>query len=642
MNLNAVYELKERLEISAIAGVNLIEENFRLHRAIEQMAPFAAASPVFKKMNGMCKQLIAPNCPERSGVLLDVLALVNAVLCTQGTLERGCILQDLKAEKECAEVTERTGEILTNIPYSQMAPLLEALQGTGGGRYAVVRDTWDSNAGLFSDYRILKLLVKALGDSYADLADLAAEILKRQGKIIVPLLKQGFCKGGKREMVRRIQVMEAVAGADENAFYCEVLQDAEKDIKEAAILALRHDPDNTELLLALVKSERGRMKEAAKHSLVHMNHEDAIAYWKQNAKKAPEKMVEYLMDSQEDWASDLVADILNQYMDKLEKIQRKGFSMTTGERDELLALWRAAQGKHSEKLCACYERLRLWIPEAVKEVLMDTMMKAPHANLTSLAEKLYEEHGDRYLDSAFLASLMCDTPETVYERFHEYLENRGFISTVTDRRRNPKGIFRLFFRMMYVESEKRFIVSPYSYGYTVRYHESYLHCASQYYVIKQGLDPRWYPLLLHYKGRFSNEFSDIHQTAYADTEEYNNAYDAMVAYLYQPGLEGLDQEYREYFYESITKRGLTIGAVRMLKRHGWMDFHGLFSYCDSSKFSDWKMMELLREMPFDGVELAEELEVMMQKNDFSKTRRSRRLQNWYERLKTGESVKDLW
>ena len=80
----------------------------------------------------------------------------------------------------------------------------------------------------------------------------------------------------------------------------------------------------------------------------------------------------------------------------------------------------------------------------------------------------------------------------------------------------------------------------------------------------------------------------------------------------------------------------------MLKRHGWMDFHGLFSYCDSSKFSDWKMLELLREMPFDGVELAEELEVMMQKNDFSKTRRSRRLQNWYERLKTGESVKDLW
>ena len=39
MNLNAAYELRDRLETAAVAGVNLIEEDFRLKRAVEQMEP---------------------------------------------------------------------------------------------------------------------------------------------------------------------------------------------------------------------------------------------------------------------------------------------------------------------------------------------------------------------------------------------------------------------------------------------------------------------------------------------------------------------------------------------------------------------------------------------------------------------------
>lgn len=46
MNLNPLYELKERLESSIIAGVSLLSEDFRLTRAVEQMEPLSKASPV--------------------------------------------------------------------------------------------------------------------------------------------------------------------------------------------------------------------------------------------------------------------------------------------------------------------------------------------------------------------------------------------------------------------------------------------------------------------------------------------------------------------------------------------------------------------------------------------------------------------
>ena len=46
MDLKALYELHSRLETAAVAGVNLLGEDFRLRRAIEAVEPLAKASPV--------------------------------------------------------------------------------------------------------------------------------------------------------------------------------------------------------------------------------------------------------------------------------------------------------------------------------------------------------------------------------------------------------------------------------------------------------------------------------------------------------------------------------------------------------------------------------------------------------------------
>ena len=77
--LQPLYGVKDRLEAAAVAGVGLLEEDFRLRRSAEAIKPFAAANPVFVRISAGLDQLLAAPAEERPGLLLDVLSLVNAV-----------------------------------------------------------------------------------------------------------------------------------------------------------------------------------------------------------------------------------------------------------------------------------------------------------------------------------------------------------------------------------------------------------------------------------------------------------------------------------------------------------------------------------------------------------------------------------
>ena len=119
MNLSVVYELRDRLKTAAVAGTGLIGEDFRLKRAVEQMAPLAKASPVFGKICQMAQKAVALECEDRTAAVLDTMALLDAVLCTQGGLLK-------EGEWQKIDVKDRQEGIPVNIPYSQLAPVLEA------------------------------------------------------------------------------------------------------------------------------------------------------------------------------------------------------------------------------------------------------------------------------------------------------------------------------------------------------------------------------------------------------------------------------------------------------------------------------------------------------------------------------------
>ena len=95
MNTESIYELQDRLRAACIAGTNLLSEDFRLRRAFEAFKPLEAASPVFAKVGELTEKLLSPDCQNQQCALLDTITLVDAVICTLGTV-------DVKGEVETA------------------------------------------------------------------------------------------------------------------------------------------------------------------------------------------------------------------------------------------------------------------------------------------------------------------------------------------------------------------------------------------------------------------------------------------------------------------------------------------------------------------------------------------------------------
>ena len=363
MDITPLYELRTRLRSAAIAGTGLMGEDFRLARAVEAMTPLEKASPVLAKIGQLSRQLVDPatGSEARSGLLLEALSLVDAVLCTQASV-------GTKAEIEPLPPALCQGEVVVNAPYSVVKRLQDALTTSGGGNYGYIMDTHRNSPELFRDYRVKGTMVKALGAGYSELAEQVTEWLKQDGYDMIPLLMDGFDPKGKKEMVRRIWVLEAlsakstaaastarpdgaagtvVSAADPaastaepaastaepaastadpevstadpaasvclqvNGFLMEQLSEAEKDVRLAIIYALHNCPENAGLLMELARTERGKAKKAAHYALAAMrcsaaNLDTVTQLWKDYLAKKPDEALEYLALSNSAMAADLV------------------------------------------------------------------------------------------------------------------------------------------------------------------------------------------------------------------------------------------------------------------------------------------------------------------------------------------------
>ena len=183
MDVKPVYELRERLRAAVIAGANLLSEDFRLRRALEAFKPLETASPVFAKVGQLTAQLLSPDCSCPQLALLDAIALLDAVVCTLAAV-------DAEGKVETADlfcVAGDTRSVTIHAPCSQIKGLIEALTTSGSGHYAYVEELYNTRPWIFKDYRVKYAMVKALGASYSELADLVQTMLFCEDASIVPL-----------------------------------------------------------------------------------------------------------------------------------------------------------------------------------------------------------------------------------------------------------------------------------------------------------------------------------------------------------------------------------------------------------------------------------------------------------------------
>ncbi len=433
MDITPLYELRVRLRTAAIAGSNLCEEDFRLKHSVEALKPLESASPVFAKIGQLTNALITPGGEDKAGQLLEALSLVDAVLCTQAKVDADGELQPL--------LLQETVGVIHDIPYSRIKDLMEALSSSGERHFAHVLELHKKNEELFLDYRVIPLLVGALGTSYTALAEKASMWLRAMGKPILPLLKKGFEPNGKKEMTRRVQVIDEIAGQDENDFYVKQLTNAVKETKIALIYALRHSQENEELLLTLAKTEKGNAKNVACSALVWMEGKGAQEFFGKLAIKNEEDTLSYIRESGTAWASRLAADELHSFMQKFEDIlARKGKvdeEVTGEQRARFIRYLYVLEGKDCHMVSGCCERLAKLAessqmqqvkfadgPMAAADIKVITakhlfayMLVRPDEELCRTALQLYEKskgtkNGEAFFPAALLAHMLQNEDST--------------------------------------------------------------------------------------------------------------------------------------------------------------------------------------------------------------------------------------
>lgn len=301
MDITPIYELKTRLRAAMIAGTNLISEDFRLKKAAESFAPLAASSPVFAKINAMTQKLLEEKSPE---CLLDTITLVDSVLTTLGTTE-------VKGELESLP-DNGISSVNVTAPYSQLSTVIDSLTLPGSGQFNRIVEMRENTPEIFRDYRVMPALVKGLGASYSELANMVEDIIFDIGKPMLPLLKKDFNPMGQKESVRRVTLIDRLGGAGENAFYIEQLENSEKDVRKALIYALRHDERNIDKLIELAKTEKGKPKTAALAALISFDDEKAADFFNEYAKKKPAEVISLLENASSKWSSELAARLINE------------------------------------------------------------------------------------------------------------------------------------------------------------------------------------------------------------------------------------------------------------------------------------------------------------------------------------------
>lgn len=615
MDTTPIYELRARLRTVCIAGTSLLSEDFRLKRAYDAFKPLEGASPVFAKLGQLTAQLFSPDCPNLQGALLDAITLTDAVICTLGAV-------DTQGEIESFTITAletSTDSIVVNAPYSALKELLDALTTSGGGHYGYVCEMHDSHPELFRDYRVKYTLVQALGASYAELADKVEEWLRESNdKTILPLLYKDFDPKGKKEMVRRVRLISALAGAKANNFYVKMLKEAQREVRTELIDALRHDPGNMSLLFSLSKTEKGKNRDKVFELIAGIQDEEVNNFFKELAKKKLDIVLIYLRNSTTDWSSDLVAEVCEKILEELKLVDDDSAKEKQEVSDRLQLLVRAIFGKGGPRICECYRKLlankekidmllkktwrkpqsvyyydvlqygvlqscRYWyeskvrdIETALGKILHHSLIVNPDPELGALAYELYQNADSKKTNLKFLPAAVtvqfCDDEDCT-----EWLEQQAkdkilLVSKFSKERMKAITEAAAYIRWNAIENSYEFF-------------GSYLDVHPEFKSIAR-------PIKLSHAREIVEWFQ----------KHSSKLVDEMLSYWIPFNNKCMCSMMGKYFY----KKALITGDNRMylssMKACGWTVCEGLaIHYCKSKErqISQWQLYNYLAEMPGD-------------------------------------------
>ena len=631
MNFEPLYELKNRLENVAVVGINLAKDDFRLKRAVEQVKEYSTVAKVFKQIYDMGSSLISTDDEDKCDLFLDLLALLDAVLCTQATTYSGDKPQQIKT-------IAKNKDYYKELHYSELSPLLYALTETGSGRCEIIENIIENNSKLLNDFRVKNYMIHGLSDKYSEISYIITEELKKQGKEVIPLLKDGFDPQGKRDMVLRFDIISTLCKEEENDFYKYCIENGSKEIKEIAIEALKYSQDNIDYILDLTKTEKGRLKNKAFEALSYMNDDRAEKEWDKFFKKKPFENILYLQNTNQQWAIDYLTNYIEEYVKELKKEDKK---KEVGV--EVSSLCMMTFKRRTNKLLSLYKELYPYNRYEIKRILSYYIVSEVDKEIIDLVKELSEKYEGEFLEQEFLISLIKDKPETVYKNFSKYIG-------VGKSQKEIKDLFSNFFLGKHSKTkETARIQEDFRTVFNIIFHIEYKEESKEYILYWQNIDD--YSVMEVKLSGFDKKWYDI--IFELDNDYYENwnsysSYNSSIKRLYNPDIKGMKEKYGKFYYNIILSRIPYGYDIEFLNKLEWTDYKDFLkgkidieknpsAFANRIRYVGYILQNTL----MSESDLIEQLEEIMAINKKNPKVPINLCDRWLERLKSGVKVKEL-
>ena len=637
MNFEPLYELKNRLENVAVVGINLAKDDFRLQRAVEQIKEYSTVAKVFKQIYDMGNSLISTDDEDKCDIFLDLLALLDAVLCTQATTYSREKPQEIKS-------IAKNKDFYKELHYSELSPLIYAFTQEGGGRLNVIEDAIDNNSEIFDDFRLKSYMINGLSDKYSKIVDRITRELRKQRKEIIPLLKDGFDPQGKREMLARLDIISYIGKENENDFYKYCIENGSKEIKEFAIGALKYSQDNIDYILDLTKTEKGKLKNKAFEVLSYMNDSRAEKEWDKFFKKKPLENIEYLRGTDQQWATDYLNNFIGVYIEELKNRSLKTAEERRIVENEVTRICSVILNKRTDKILSLFKDLYPYNKYEIKKILSFYIVTDLNKELTDLIKELARKYEGEFLEQEFLISLLQNKPETVYKNFSKYAGIGGleeeikklFNSLFKDNKISKnkeeakaqeefRTLFNVIFHIYYNEESKEYILQ---WSNMITYNSIQIKLS--------GFDKRWYDVIF--------ELDDD----YYEKWNYYSSYNTSIKRLYNPDIKGMKEKYGAFYYNIILSRIPYNEDIEFLNKLGWTDYKDFLkgkidieknpsAFANRIRYVGYILQNTL----MSESDLIEQLEEIMAINKKNQKIPVNLCDRWLERLKSGVKVKEL-
>ena len=637
MNFEPLYELKNRLENVAVVGINLAKDDFRLQRAVEQVKEYSTVAKVFKQIYDMGNSLISTDDEDKCDIFLDLLALLDAVLCTQATTYSREKPQEIKS-------IAKNKDFYKELHYSELSPLIYAFTQEGGGRLNVIEDAIDNNSEIFDDFRLKSYMINGLSDKYSEIVDRITRELKKQRKEIIPLLKDGFDPQGKREMLARLDIISHIGKENENDFYKYCVENGSKEIKEFAIGALKYSQDNIDYILDLTKTEKGKLKNKAFEVLSYMNDNRAEKEWDKFFKKKPLENIEYLRGTDQKWATDYLNNFIGVYIEELKNSSLKTAEERRIVENEVTRICSVILNKRTDKILSLFKDLYPYNKYEIKKILSFYIVTDLNKELTDLIKELARKYEGEFLEQEFLISLIKDKPETVYKNFSKYAGVGGleeeikklFNSLFKDNKISKnkeeakaqeefRTLFNVIFHIYYNEESKEYILQ---WSNMITYNSIQIKLS--------GFDKRWYDVIF--------ELDDD----YYEKWNYYSSYNTSIKRLYNPDIKGMKEKYGAFYYNIVLSRIPYSEDIEFLNKLGWTDYIDFLkgnidieknpsAFASRIRYINY----ILKDIPISETELKKQLEEIIEMDKKAKRASINLCKDWLEKLNNGAKVKEL-